>query len=350
MVLILSHNKNAHGHGGKLVLHALEKIVIPGKHDIRRSKFERVIAEFDVADAAPEAGVPANLHQQALAFAGLVRSAVRLDSHVIPQCAGQKNVVPAADVKSRDLNVRKMLLDGPLLPIPVVVGMREPIKIIRSQLGRGVGARWKRGVIEGRIVSERKHGCAQQRVCVFRDPSPHRVRGELRRPILIEPLFKRSALICPAVVIIAGRDHRADSREVRRMGNRGEHLCRADVGTSHHADFAVRGWQRSSPFDGVVAVVGLMTKRIPVPFRRVTPTNILHDDDIAVRGNLIGRRGRPAHAFIVGRAHQDDRKFPVRLRTVNVRIECDAVTRFHRDAILRDHRIALLCTNAMRRG
>ncbi len=218
--------------------------------------------------------------------------------------------------------------------------MREPIKIIRRKFGRGLGARRKREVIEGRIVSERKHGRAQQRVCVFRNQSPHRVRGELRRPILIEPLFERSALIRPAVVIIAGCDHRADSRKMRRVGNRGEHLCCADVGTADHADFAVRGWQRRSPFDGVVTVVGLVAERIPLTFRCVAPTNILHDGDVAVRGNLIRRPDRPAHAFIVGRAHQDDRKCPVSPRTVNVRIECHAVTRFHRDAILRDHGIA----------
>ena len=96
---------------GKLVLHALEQIVVPGKQDLRGRKFNRFIAEFDVADAPSKPGVPTDLYQQTLAVACRVRAAVRLDPGVIPQRAGQKNVVPAADVQSRDLNVQKVLLN-----------------------------------------------------------------------------------------------------------------------------------------------------------------------------------------------------------------------------------------------
>ena len=63
-------------------------------------------------------------HQEALAVACRVRTAVRLDSHVIPHCASQKNVIPAADMKGGDSNIRIVFLDGPLLPIRVIVGMR----------------------------------------------------------------------------------------------------------------------------------------------------------------------------------------------------------------------------------
>jgi hypothetical protein len=104
---------------------------------------------------ASETGMPADLDQQALAVACRVRTAMGFDSDVIPQRPAQKNVVPAANVKGGDLNIRKMLLDGPLLPICVVVGVREPIKVIRRKLSRGLGARRKRWIIERRIVSQR---------------------------------------------------------------------------------------------------------------------------------------------------------------------------------------------------
>src|ERR1700684_796102 len=69
---VLAHNKNVHwfARGGalvaKFVLHALEEIVIPGKQDSRGRKFDRLIAEVDVADVAAETSMPAGLDQQRL--------------------------------------------------------------------------------------------------------------------------------------------------------------------------------------------------------------------------------------------------------------------------------------------
>src|SRR6266478_3699406 len=94
VVLVLSHDKNADGlarsgpFDGKLVLDTFEEIVVPGNQDIGRRKFDRLIAKFDVADVAPEAGMPADLHKQTLAVTCRFCAAVRLDSHVIPECAG----------------------------------------------------------------------------------------------------------------------------------------------------------------------------------------------------------------------------------------------------------------------
>src|SRR5260370_41216644 len=95
-----------------------------------------------------------DLYQQTLALAGRFRGAVRLDSHVIPERASEKNVVPAADVQRGDLDIREVLLDGPLLPICGIGGMREPIEIIRRDVRRDLGAfRTRRGVGR-RVVSE----------------------------------------------------------------------------------------------------------------------------------------------------------------------------------------------------
>src|SRR5262249_43010254 len=99
-------------------------MVVPSKHYLCRRKLYRFITEFNVADPPPEAGMAANLDQQSLAVACCLRAAARFDSHVVPQCAVQENIVPAADMQGRDANIREMLVDGPLLPIGVVVGMR----------------------------------------------------------------------------------------------------------------------------------------------------------------------------------------------------------------------------------
>ncbi len=133
--------------------------------------------------------------------------------------------------------------------------MREPIKIIGRDLSGGVGACGKRRVVEYRIVGEGKGGRGQQCVGVFRNQPPQRICGQLSRPILVKPLFERSALIRPAIVIVAGRYHWTDSRKVGRVSNRSQHLCGTDVRAAHHADFSVRVRQRSHPFDGIVAIV-----------------------------------------------------------------------------------------------
>ncbi len=112
MVLVLAHHKNVHRFArgrrpfrGKLVLDAFEQIVVPVNNDIGGREFERVVAEFNVADAPTKAGVPADLYQQALTIACRVRAAVGLNPHVVPDCAAQKNVVPAADMQRWNLNI-----------------------------------------------------------------------------------------------------------------------------------------------------------------------------------------------------------------------------------------------------
>src|SRR5260221_2213768 len=166
MVFVLAHHKNMDGpsggrsFGGKLVLHAFEQVVVPVNDDSRGRELEGFVAELNVADAPPKAGVPADLYQQALTVARRVGAAVRLDPHVIPERAIRTNVVPATDMQCRDLNVWKVLLDGPLLPVRVIRRMREPIEIIGRDLGGGRGACGKCSVIKRRILRERQCGSA----------------------------------------------------------------------------------------------------------------------------------------------------------------------------------------------
>jgi len=68
------------------------------------------------------------------------------------------------------------------------------------------------------------------------------VEGVLREPgspRLVKPLFERAALVGPVLVVIAGGDDGADSGEMRRMADGGEHLRGSDVRSAKHADFAV---------------------------------------------------------------------------------------------------------------
>src|SRR4029078_7879175 len=128
---------------------------IPIENYIRVGILERMGPEVDVADPSPEARMPADWHERALLTARRLSSPVCLHSHVIAQCAETENVIPAAHLKHGNSNFRKILLDRPLFPIVVVIGMREPILVIRSngscelRIGRQLPAVKKRVIREG---------------------------------------------------------------------------------------------------------------------------------------------------------------------------------------------------------
>src|ERR1700679_2220100 len=111
-----------------------------------------------------------------------------------------------------------------------------------------------------------------------------RVFRQAARPGLIEPLLERSALIGPALVIVAGGDDGADAGEMRRGGDGGEHLRGADVAAAEHTDFSVGVGKRGGPLDGVVAVVGLVDEGVELSFGAVTAARVFHDDDEAALG------------------------------------------------------------------
>src|SRR5436305_6119317 len=91
--------------------------------------------KIDVANPSPETRMAADLHQQMLLGARRLRGSMRLHTHVIAQCSRAENVIPAPDLKHGNGDLRKVFLDRPLLPVLVVIGMREPIVIVGSNGG-----------------------------------------------------------------------------------------------------------------------------------------------------------------------------------------------------------------------
>ena len=109
-----------------------------------------------------------------------------------------------------------------------------------------------------------------------------------------------------------------------------EHLRGSNVGPAEHADFAVRIRQRGSPFDGVVAVVGLVFEGIPLALGGVAAAHILHDDEVATRRGGAAKVG--CVVLVIGRALQQRRVFAIARGVVDVRTQGDAVAGLHGDA------------------
>ena len=170
LVFVFAHDEDVDGLvGGEFVLNSLEEEVVPVDEDLAWREFDGVVAEFDVADFAAEAGVAADLNQEFLAVARGVVAAVGFDAHVIAERAVEEDVVPAADVECGDLDVGEVLFDGPLLPVGVVGRMREPVEIIRCDCARDRGAGGELFVIEGGEVGEgKRRRCRRGRWCLFR--------------------------------------------------------------------------------------------------------------------------------------------------------------------------------------
>ena len=141
-------------------------------------------------------------------------------------------------------------------------------------------------------------------------------------------------------MVVAGGDNGADSGEMGRVADGGEHLRGSDVGTAEHADFAVGVGERGGPFDGVVAVVGLVLEGIPLALRGVAAADILDDDEVATQGGATAEFN--AVVFVVGRALEECGEFSIARRVVDVCAEGDAVAGLHGDSAL-DGDIGRLC-------
>src|SRR3954470_3842200 len=107
-----------------------------------------------------------------------------------------------------------------------------------------------------------------------------RILGQTGSPRLVEPLFARASLVRPAIVIVARRDDRTNSLQMRWMGNSGQHLRGPDVRASIHSYSAIGIRQRCRPLDSVVTVVGLVQEGIPFSVRGVASANILVNDNV----------------------------------------------------------------------
>ena len=101
------------------------------------------------------------------------------------------------------------------------------------------------------------------------------------RPVEIEIEFERSALVGPALVVVGGRNARSDRLQMRRPGAGCQPLGGAHVGAAEHADVAVAPVLGGNPLDRVVAVVGLVDERVPLPLGLEPSAAILNDHRVA---------------------------------------------------------------------
>ena len=173
--LIRTHHENFHRLAGKFVLRALEKILVPLQGELIFVVLSRGRSKVDIANFSSAASVSANRHQEMLATTGSFTSPMCLDSDVVPQRSTLENVIPGRDVEHRNIDVSEMFFDRQLLPVFVVVGMRQPIQEIWSQCAGGDRrSGWIRK-IEQRIACERKFPRADYSVGVFLHHSIKRV-------------------------------------------------------------------------------------------------------------------------------------------------------------------------------
>ena len=239
----------------------------------------------------------ADRHQQVLSLAGRLASAPRPQAHVIADGTALKNVIPGGNAQNRDGDIRVVIFNRPAFPIIVVARMREPVEEIGSERARKIRSA-KLGKIEQRIAGKRERRHSLGGIGFGRHLAVERILRQTGSPRLVEPLLEGPALVSPALVIVAGRDHRANAGEVRRMGDGGEHLGRTHVGPAKHPDFAVRVGKRRRPLHGVVAVVGFVQEWVPFAFGSIAAANILNEDHIPARG---GFQAEPGSAvFVIG--------------------------------------------------
>ena len=196
--------------------------------------------KLHITNAPAKTSVPANFYQQVLLGARRFGRAMCFSTHVVSQRAAKKNVIPSTDLQHGNRDLWKIFLDRPLLPVLVVIRMRQPIEIIGRDCSRELCISGELSKIKYRIIFQWERGHSYARIGVLFGQTRKRVPCQLRCPVLIEPLLECAALIGPAVVVIARCDIRRDSRQVRRLRYRRLHLGGAYVRGANHPDFAIR--------------------------------------------------------------------------------------------------------------
>ena len=259
---------------------------------------------------------------------------------VVAQRATLEDVVPGGDVERRNLDVLEVFFDGPLLPVAVVVGVGGPIDEVGREGAREVCTA-SRGVdIEDGVLREGQHVAADEGVGIVTDRAIERVLREAGAPRLVEPLFECAALVGPVFVIVAGGDDGADAGEMRGMADGGEHLRGAYVGSAPHADFAVGGWQRGGPFDGVETVFSFVLEGIPLALGGIAAADILNDDEVSACGGAAAEFSTVV--LVVGGALKERGELAFADGVIDVCPEGYAIAGLHGDAAL-DGDVSGLC-------
>src|SRR5258707_15843831 len=112
--------------------------------------------EVDVSDAATETGVATDLDEQMLLGPRCLGRPVGLGTHVVTQSAAVEDVIPTADLEHGYGNLREIFLDRHLLPVIVIIGMRQPVGVVGRDSGSELGVSRQLAEIEDGIVGERK--------------------------------------------------------------------------------------------------------------------------------------------------------------------------------------------------
>jgi hypothetical protein len=288
-----------------------------------------------LADLAALSGMAANRDEEFLALACFFGGGTRFEPRVIAERAAEENIVPGGDVERGDADIGVVLFYGPTFPVIIVGGMHQPIEEIGGDDGGGSVRDRSRIEIENWVRGEGKCVDFPGRTENVLKLMGEGVRGEPGGPRFVEPLLEGTALVCPAIVIIAGSDHRADACEVRRMSDGGEHLRSADVRPAKHADLAVRIRLSGNPLDGVVAVLGFVEEGVPVTVGSIPAANVLNEDDVAVGGSALREVDVVApDSPAIGSALKEDREFTVGIRAIDVATENDAISHFDFDIAL----------------
>ena len=155
--------------------------------------------------------------------------------------------------------------------------------------------------------------------------------GHQGHPALEQFLPERAAGVDGIAVEVGGGDDREEGLQVRRPGNRRQHLDDAQVRAARHADLAIRPRLHSGPLDRIKSVIHLGEERCKLPARLIPAPRVL-DDDRVVRAERLCRPlpRRP----VVRRANQDHGPWPLPRRQVDVGDQLHAVAHGDRDPTL----------------
>ena len=278
---------------------------------------------------------------QLLAVACDLGAAVGPHAHEVLDRPVHEHVVPAAEVERGHLDRAVARANRPLLPIVVPGIVLDPVVEVGCDLGP-IGP--QPGIVLDRQILV---GCIQ-----VADRLVHAVDDRLlaqasrtgesdgdQRPGFLEGQRPRAPFIAPAIVVVRRGHRRRDRDQGRRLERGWQPLSGADIGEAVHADLAVGGGKLGRPFDGVVAVLGLVAEGIERALGGVLATNVLDHDHVAVRGVELGRGIdiRLGGGLVVGQAHQDYRIAARGLGAIHIGVEHGSVAHPSRDVQLLFH-------------
>ena len=219
----------------------------------------------------------------------LVLVAFRSDAAEVPDRADPEDVKPATDVQHRHLETRIVGRVPDRFPVLVTRLMLQPfVPERRDAFLRDAGHLVERSAAE-QAEGAPHHGVGDllgrlhwPLVVLLQVPR----RRQTAAPGADEAQLKRATLICPAVVVVVGRDDRNRATQRRWSLTRREHRRGAHIRRSVDRRVTVAPLLRRDPLERVVAVGTLLVKRLEVAFRRVAAATVADHDGVAALRQL----------------------------------------------------------------